>query len=134
MMGDDLARSDRGEPETSDSALEWVISGLVALVAVGGVIAVATALLLFFPGSNGLDAAEVQEILEEQSELPAVTTAAPSTDALVVSTIVDETSTTIDGDTTSAVSVLAGDVAAPPARVVPFRVVPRDTPSLIGRA
>lgn len=118
--------------------VEWVISGLVALVAVGGAIAIATALLLFMPGSNGLDAAQVEEILSADP-LPVTTTIVAAGD-VGASTAVPVTSpapTTGDSSTTA---VTATPVTATPAtevaevRIIAYRVRRGDTLALIGRA
>lgn len=139
---------DHDAPHGGRPAVEWVISGLVALVAVGGAIAIATALLLFMPGTNGLDADEVEEIL---SAAPVATTAVVTT-AEVTTTVESPSSAgsvalpttppiTTPVPTTQAASVEDSvEEAADPivevaeVRIVAYRVRRGDTLSLIGEA
>lgn len=144
---------DQDAPHSGRPAVEWVISGLVALVAVGGAIAIATALLLFMPGTNGLDAGEVEEILSAAplaTPAPATTVVestpdattdveTPSTDASESLTTTPPITTPVPTtqSTTTDDSVVEADdpvVEVAEARIVAYRVRRGDTLSLIGEA
>ncbi len=119
--------------ERVDSVIEWVVSGLVALVAVGGIIALGAALLLFFPGTNALEAAEAGP--EDPPASTTVVTEAPPTTGEPTTTV---TAPSVDVETTTTTTTLAeGDdtpaVVVAQARFVAYRVVRGDTLSLIGR-
>ena len=148
-----LVTEDQDAPHNGRPAVEWVISGLVALVAVGGAIAIATALLLFMPGTNGLDAGEVEEILSAAppaTTAPATTVVEPTPDATpdveTPSTAASESLTTTPPITTPVPttqsttiddSVVEADdpsVEVAEARIVAYRVRRGDTLSLIGEA
>lgn len=122
------------QADRADSIIEWVVSGLVALVAVGGIIALGAALLLFFPGTNALEAAQV-----EGNTLTSPTTVAETTTTEVAaeSTTTTVTAPAVEVETTTSTTLDAGDgapgVVVAQTRFVAYRVVRGDTLSLIGR-
>lgn len=123
------------QSDRADSIIEWVVSGLVALVAVGGIIAVGAALLLFFPGTNALEAAQVEaEGLGSTTTTVAETT---TTEAIPESTTTSVTAPAVEVETTTTTSLDTGDgspgVVVAQTRFVAYRVVRGDTLSLIGR-
>ncbi|NNF63410.1 MAG: LysM peptidoglycan-binding domain-containing protein [Acidimicrobiia bacterium] len=139
---------DQDAPHSGRPAVEWVISGLVALVAVGGAIAIATALLLFMPGTNGLDADEVEEILSAGPVTTTVVVTTPEVATSVESPNTDgsqalpttppiTTPVPTTQPTTAETTVVEADdpiVEVAEVRIVAYRVRRGDTLSLIGEA
>ena len=123
-------RSSAGRP--ANKTIDLVLSVLSGVVALGGVLSVATALLLFLPGTNG-SASDGVPVAGAGTSTTTTTSAATTTTAATVDDDV-ATTTTTEAATTTTTTVPATDVLGVQLSVpmIPYRVVRGDTLSIIG--
>lgn len=111
------------QPESS-SVVGWIVSTLFTSVAVVGAAVVVTALVMFFPGTNSIEAVSATEPSATSTTRAATsTTAAPTTTAAATATTAAPATTTT-GTPVSTVGPQSELFAAP---LVPYRVERGDT-------